>query len=99
MTEFIEDTNKEGDLVRVIWIDIVEADSGWHDKKEIEDLKPSKITSVGYVMKSTSHYLTIAGDKSTDDEDDLNLVKNLSYKKVKMHQYLHRLQVCHQHQH
>ena len=71
MTEFIEDTNKEGDLVRVIWIDIVEADSGWHDKKEIEDLKPSKITSVGYVMKSTSHYLTIAGDKSTDDEDDL----------------------------
>ena len=22
-------------------------------------------------MKSTSHYLTIAGDKSTDDEDDL----------------------------
>lgn len=63
--------NMEGDLVQVFWWDTLECPSGWHEKEEILDYKPSLIESVGWVITDNSEHLTLIADRANEEDDNV----------------------------
>jgi hypothetical protein len=52
-------------LVEVLWDDATEL-KGWKEEHEEEELKPSLILSVGFLVKKTKTHIVIAQDLSED---------------------------------
>lgn len=57
-----------GTLSKVVWHDAADQAATWSDAAEIEKFGDElvEITSVGWVVRLTKQYLTLAGDKAND---------------------------------
>ena len=72
----LEESCKCFSPVEVIWWDTNESsDSGWMSKAEAEKSRPCKVKSIGYLIKQTDDFITIAADtdahEKIEDKDDL----------------------------
>lgn len=54
-----------GEAVLVTWVDSVSTDS-WQEDKEAKAIKPSSITSVGWIVQSDETRLVLAGTVERD---------------------------------
>ena len=57
-----------GALIKVIWHDAADRKETWSDAEDIEEFGDElvEVISVGWEVKRTKQYLTIAGDKAND---------------------------------
>ena len=57
-------------LVRVVWHDAEDGHETWLNAKEIEEFgnKLVEVTSIGYEVKRTKQYITLAADWAADGD-------------------------------
>lgn len=53
-------------IVKIKWLDSASDDGKWYDKEEYNSIKPVVCKSVGFVLKETDKYITIAHSVSPD---------------------------------
>lgn len=55
-------------VVSVIWWDAEDMKETWSDQKDVDEFndKVYEVTSVGYLVRKTDKYLSLAGDRGTD---------------------------------
>ncbi len=60
--------NIRGNQVVVVWLDAEDGHETWMDGKEIEEFgnKTVEVTSIGWEVKRTKQYVTLAADSAAD---------------------------------
>jgi len=57
-------------LVKITWWDHSSYSTQcWRSRAEVEELKPLKVHTVGYVVKETKRYITLVNTWVADDEE------------------------------
>lgn len=59
-----------GSLVLVEWADTWSLSSGWHSRKAARRMKPFRISSVGFVVRSTAKRLALVANVATGNQSD-----------------------------
>jgi hypothetical protein len=61
------------------WLDITSQSEPWISLEEARDMKPAAMVSLGWVIKETAEYITIASTVDTEEElvGDVNCIPRL----------------------
>jgi len=70
--------------VKVTWIDTVASVEGWEDREGLRDMPPAKVHSLGFVVKDTKEYLTLAMTADGDSVHHRLTIPKVCIKKVRV---------------